>query len=162
MSVASSAAPVNIRKYRISGKSGVFSFGYFSLDKHDCMDAGGRATQEAKAERKVTRWQSETALSDESIKHNHTNAEQHTKPKPIKINSPSGEACTEDTRQLNRNRTKHHTAKCLPIKSSLKSVISPLATIRPFSINLNSLPTRRAKLSFCSTSNTVIFSVSLR
>jgi hypothetical protein len=29
-----------------SGEPGVFPFGYFSLDKHDCMDAEGRATQE--------------------------------------------------------------------------------------------------------------------
>ena len=31
---------------------GVISFAYFSLDKHDCMDAGGRATQEQLPEEK--------------------------------------------------------------------------------------------------------------
>jgi hypothetical protein len=31
---------------------GVFSFAYFSLDKHDCMDAGVRAMQEQLPEEK--------------------------------------------------------------------------------------------------------------
>jgi len=33
-------------------ESGRLSFGYFSLDKHDCMDAGVRAMQEQLPEEK--------------------------------------------------------------------------------------------------------------
>ena len=42
----------SLRSAGSRSKLGVFSFAHFSLDKHDCMDAGGRATQEQLPEEK--------------------------------------------------------------------------------------------------------------
>ena len=41
--------------HRETNEMGRLSFAYFSLAKHDCMDAGGRATQEQLPKEKVTR-----------------------------------------------------------------------------------------------------------
>jgi enamine deaminase RidA (YjgF/YER057c/UK114 family) len=49
----------------------------------------------------------------------------------------------------------HHTLKCASTTSSVSSPIGPAATRRPLSRMQNSLATRRANGSFCSTSSTV-------
>jgi hypothetical protein len=54
-----------------------------------------------------------------------------------------------------RGVVRDQTLRCSRTMSSLSSAIVPAAAQRPFSRIRNSLPTRRAKGSFCSTSSTV-------